>query len=119
MDINKKDVFNVDSGEVESLEFLRMNNIDKYNKEMGNVDLADQLRGNYRLDKNIRNRKWWWLIMFWSIGVSLTNAYVMYCKVQIEHHGRNKKDLMTHLQFRESIAMYWINPKEYNKKRLS
>ena len=60
----KKDVYNVDSGEVESLEFLRMNSIDKYNKEMGNVDFADQLRGNYWLDKNIKNRKWWLSVCF-------------------------------------------------------
>ena len=108
-----KDVYNVDSGEVESLKFLRLNHINQYNKEMGNVDLADQLRGTYRLDKNIRNRKWWWSIMFWSVGVKLTNAYVMYCKVQIEHFGRKKEELMTHLKFRETIALYWINPREF------
>lgn len=53
-----KAVYNVDSGEVELLKFLRLGHIDKYNQKMGNVDFADQLRGTYRLDKNTRNRKW-------------------------------------------------------------
>ena len=78
-----KDVYNVDSGEVEQLKFLRLGHINKYNEEMGSVDLAYQMRGSYRLDKNTRNRKWWWSIMFWSIGVMLTNAYIMYMKVNM------------------------------------
>lgn len=54
-----KAVHNVDTGAVETLRFLRLNNIAQCNKEMGNVDLADQLRGNCRMDKNVRNKKWW------------------------------------------------------------
>ena len=46
--VQKKNVYNVDTGQVESLEFLQMNNNIAYNKEMENVDIADQLRGNYR-----------------------------------------------------------------------
>ena len=58
---------------------------------MGSVDIADQLRDSYRLDKSIRNRKWWWSIMFWSIGVMLTNAYIIYVKVNVDEYGRDKK----------------------------
>ena len=112
----KKNVYNVDSGEVEELKFLRLNNIDKYNKEMGNVDLADQLRGTYRLDKSTRNRKWWWSIMFWSVGVMLTNAYIMYLKVNMLEYGVQRKYLMSHHDFRKAIALYWINPEEYEKE---
>lgn len=111
----KKNVYNVDSGEVEVLRFLRLQHIDKYNQEMGNVDLADQLRGSYWLDKSIRNRKWWWAIMFWSIGVILTNAYIMYLKINMLEHGLEKNDLMSHHDFRMAIALYWINPQEYLK----
>ena len=42
---------------MEVLRFLRMNNIDVYNNKMGNVDLADQLRGTYRCDIGVRSRK--------------------------------------------------------------
>lgn len=67
----EKDVYNVETGQVEVLKYLCMNNNVSYNQEMGNVDMADQLRGNYRLDIGVRNRKWWWSLWFWVLGVML------------------------------------------------
>ena len=112
----EKQVYNVDTGKVESLRFLRMNTIDNYNKTMGNVDIADQLRGSYRVDHWIRNRKWWWSLWFWSLGVMLTNAYIMKCKVDMEC-GVDEKDLMSQHDFRKDVAEAWINPAEYAKEK--
>jgi len=39
--------------------FFRINVIDDYNHIMGNVDIADQLRGSYRFDHWMRKREWW------------------------------------------------------------
>lgn len=50
-------MYNVDTEEVEILEFLRMGHTDNYNNTMGHVDVADQLRGFYCLDAKIRNLK--------------------------------------------------------------
>ena len=41
--VKEKLVNNIDTGLMEVLRFLRIKNIDAYNNEMGNVDLADQL----------------------------------------------------------------------------
>ena len=41
----EKMVYNVDNGKVEALKFLKLNQIDKYNNGMGDVDVAEQLRG--------------------------------------------------------------------------
>ena len=60
----EKMVYNVDIGKVEDLKLLRLNQIDKYNNGMGDVDVADQLIGVYRLDRWVRNRRWWWSILF-------------------------------------------------------
>ena len=57
---------------------------------MGGVDLADQLRGTYRIDKGLQNIKWWWSILFWSIGVMITNAYVIYLHVNLENRMKKK-----------------------------
>ena len=46
----EKDVYNVDTGAKEPLQFLRMCYINDYNHQMGDVDVADQLRNNYRFD---------------------------------------------------------------------
>ena len=48
-------VYNVDSGLTETMEFLRMNNIDHYKYSMGNVDLSYQLINMYRMNFRIRN----------------------------------------------------------------
>ena len=70
---------------VEKLRVLRINTIHEYNNTMGSVDLADQLRGNYRKDKGVRNIKLLWSILFWPIGVMMTNAYVIYLHVNLEN----------------------------------
>lgn len=44
-------IFNIDTGLLELLKFLRLNNINIYNKNIGNIDIIYQLRGNYKLDK--------------------------------------------------------------------
>jgi hypothetical protein len=60
----EKKVYNVDTQKTEYIRFLRLNVIHKYNHTMGHVDVANQLRGSYRIDIYVRNRKWWWAIMF-------------------------------------------------------
>ena len=114
--INKKSVYNVDTGESEPLEFLRLNTIHDYNQKMGGVDIADQLRGTYRLDRWVRNRKWWWSIMYWSFGVMLTNAYVVYLDVN-EQKGIKKSKLLSHHNFLKEIALAWIRKDVVGKKR--
>ena len=74
-------MYNVDTGKVEALKFLRLNKIDKYNNGMGDVNVADQLRGVYRLVRWVRNSKWWWSILFWSMGVLLINYYKLYLQM--------------------------------------
>jgi hypothetical protein len=44
---------------------------------MGQVDVADQLRQEYRMDTKLHQTKWWWSIMLWGVQVLLTNAYVL------------------------------------------
>ena len=45
--------------------FYRVNVIDDYNRFMGNVDIADQMRGLYRFYHWMRKRRWWWSVLFW------------------------------------------------------
>ena len=87
--MQEKPVYNVDTGQVELINFLRLNTINLYNKDMGNVDVVDQLRGRYCCDIGVRNRKWWWLICFWDLGVMLVKSYIMYLKVHLSHGRQN------------------------------
>ena len=83
--VMEKPCFNVDTGMVETPIFLIMNTIHEYNNTMGGVDIADQIRVTCRIDKGLRNRKWRWSILFCSIGVMITNAYVIYLHVNLDN----------------------------------
>ncbi len=43
------------------MKYLQLNVIKEYNNHMNSTDIADQLRGNYRPDRWMRQRKWWWV----------------------------------------------------------
>ena len=88
-----------------------MNTIHEYNNTIGVVDLADRKRGDYPIDKGVRNRKWWWYILFWLIGVMITNVYVIYLHVNLENRIIIKY-LLSHHDFRKAVALAWINPRE-------
>jgi hypothetical protein len=107
----ERKVFIASTGKYEKMKFLRLNINDTYNKEMGHVDVSDQLRNYYRFDHYMRKRKWWWSLAFWGIGVQFVNAYVVYCKV-MESSGVLKKDWLSHYDFRKSVALDWINEKK-------
>ena len=53
--------------------------------------------------------------MFWAIGVMMTNAYVMYVSINTFIYGFNRKQLMSHHDFRRAIVIAWINPREREK----
>ena len=65
--------------------FYRVNVIDDKNHFMGNVDIADQLRGSYRFDHWMCKSKWWWSMFFWGFQVLLTNSYILYRKYYLIH----------------------------------
>ena len=107
--VEKKNmVYNIDTDKVQALKLLRLNQIGKYNNGIGDVNVADQLRGVYRLDHWLRNRKWWWSILFCSMVVLLTNSYKLYLQMCKEEGG--KPQYKYQYQFRKSISEYWINP---------
>ena len=81
---------------------------------MGGVDLADQLRVTYCIDKGVRNGKWWWSILFFSIGVMINNAYVIYLHVNIENGIKNIY-LLSHHDFRKAVTVAWINPRDQDE----
>jgi hypothetical protein len=91
--------------------FMRLNLNNAYNLDMGHVDVADQLRGNYRMDLWQRQYKWWWSVWLWGFGVLMVNAYVYYKKV-MEENGVPKKEWLTHYEFRRHIALAWVQSDE-------
>ena len=111
-----KDVYDPAKNKKIKLPFYRLNVIDFYNHNMGNVDLADQLRNNYRYDSLWhRNRKWWWAIWWWGFQLLLTNSYVLYQKY---HLMIDSKKAVSHYNYIKEIALAWVNPELYWPKKI-
>ena len=95
------------------LPFYRLSMIDDYNKNMNNVDIADQLRTVYRYNRWMQKQKWWWSIAFWALQMLQTNAYIIYCK----YHKMHLSEPMSHYNFIESIALSWLDKEQYGPKK--
>ena len=104
----RKKVFERESSTNVSMAFLRPEVTDLYNNGMNNVDIADQLRGTYRLDRWMRKRKWWWSIWMWGVQVLLVNAYVLYRTAHCIVWKTDKKLILSQYQFREEIIKAWM-----------
>jgi hypothetical protein len=71
------------------------NALEKYNKHMGGVDLAD-----YRIQ--IRGKKWWWHIFSNFLDVAAFNAWKIYKTVHPDED-------MAQLTFRRLVAVHFIH----------
>ena len=91
--------------------FHRLNVINFYNYNMGNVDIADQLRNTYRYDTQWhRNRKWWWAIWWWGFQTLLTNSYILYVSY---HKLHDSETYATHYDYIKMISLAWIDQEGY------
>jgi len=91
--------------------FYRLNLADTYNFKMGRVDIGDQLQHYYRFDHFMRKRKWWWSFWMWSMGMLLTNTYIVYKRF---HEVHKSKQVYSHYEFVCSVARAWLQPERHN-----
>jgi hypothetical protein len=64
--------------------------------------MADQLRNCYRFNHWFWNRKWWWSIFLWAVGVAATNGYILYDRLYEEKRAKRQSGLpmkWNHLEF--------------------
>ena len=94
-------VWSSELGSRVSMKYLCLNLIGDYNIHMNSVDLADQLCNCYRFNHWFWNRKWWWAIFLWAIGIAATNGYIM-CEHLYEEEKESHKSMpreWNHLEF--------------------
>lgn len=116
--VSQKKVWSEEAHRKAFVKFLRLNVIDEYNNNMNSTDIADQLRGVYRPDHWMRNRKWWWAIWIWGIGVAGVNGYRIY-EVMYEEQKRLDKNSVpprwSHARFLEELVNDFMFPGETSK----
>jgi hypothetical protein len=120
--VKKRKVFQREANQMKMMGYLRLNVIDDYNSNMNQVDIADQLRGQYRPDRWMRHKKWWWSIFIWGIGVAGVNAYKIYEFMWLEQKAAGRTDLpvkWTHAEFIEQLVYDLIFPKQTSAHRVA
>lgn len=115
----KKKVFDKSVNKNVAMSFLRTEVTDTYNNGMNNVDIADQIRNTYRIDRWMRKRKWWWSIWMWGVQILLVNAYILYKSAHLQIWKTEKKKLLSQYDFRREIVLAWFgcNDKGNENKR--
>ncbi|KAK3283967.1 hypothetical protein CYMTET_8357 [Cymbomonas tetramitiformis] len=100
---NRK-VWDASAQSLKEIDFERLNIANDYNHNMNGVDIADQLRDHYRFDGPwMRQRKWWWALFLWGLGVAVVNAYLLYRR-QCELRKVPKCKQLSHLEFNSALA---------------
>lgn len=79
-----------------------------YNRYMGGVDHADQMRASYGLSR--RSKKWWHRIFWGVLDIAFVNSYIIYCRSTEE-----KKPKL--LEFRRDVARGLMSFQQVNPKK--
>ena len=74
--------------------------IDNYNRHMGGVDTADQLR--YYYDLQLISWRTWWPMLFWAYDAMVVNAFIIFKSMP-------QTPELEHKQFRLQCAWGLIN----------
>ena len=109
-----KKVYDSSTNQMQKIEFLRTTLQDDYNYGMNDVDISDQLRKIYCFNRWLRNRKWWWALFLWGLGVVMVNAYVAYVAANVLTWKKKKGSLHTHYNFRKLICLALLLPEEFD-----
>lgn len=86
--------------------------IDDYNKNMGGVDLFDQLHSCYNLAW--KSRRWWLKLFYYFVDASIVNSYILYKTGTSTNCARIKPK--SHLVFRSILANQLIG--DFSSKKM-
>src|SRR5450432_3015217 len=82
--------------------------IDDYNRFMGGVDIADQLRASFTTQQ--RGVKPWRALFYWLLDSTIVNAFQLSEHQRNTRFGRNKPLRSAHRIFRESLVVSLLQP---------
>ena len=92
------------------LEFLWLSSINNYNNRIGNVDIANQNRSSYRLDRFMKKMKWQQSIWIWDLCILLV-YYIIYI-IYLEDNNILMKKYLISIQFEKSNCFNMDQSKE-------
>lgn len=87
--------------------------VHEYNKHMGGVYLCDMLLALYRI--KLGTRKWYMHIVYYCIGVSIVNGWLLY-QQHCEKKKTVKKNVLPLLKFQSQIANSFLQTGKVGKQ---
>ena len=75
--------------------------VNKYNKNMGGIDLLDSYLAKYRF--LMRSRRWYTYLFWNGIMVGIVNAWIQYRR-DCQSFGLSKKEMLTRRRFQSMVA---------------
>ena len=87
--------------------------VEAYNKNMGGVDLADQMRRFYTCTHK-SSRKWYYRLFWFCLDLAVDNAYILECCVRDREPALPRR---TNKQFRKELASELLS--KYNSRQRS
>ena len=72
---------------------------------MNPVDGADQLRKNYEVEMNLRQRKWWRSVYLWAFDIAIFRAFLLYK----QYYTMHDLDPLSHYRFQEQVILAWMD----------
>ena len=103
-------VFDRETGSMNPMNFLCLNDNDEYNKKMNDVDIINQLRNQYRINCYIQKYKWLWDLLCWCHDIMIVNSYFLYKSLLI-HKGRK---LLSRYEFRNQAILKNLDLENYD-----
>lgn len=94
------------AGSADKIDVICPRIVSHYNKNMGGVDLMDQRKVCYEIDRRSKI-KYYLRLFFDLLDISVNNAYTVYTKLHDQKHVEGS--LLTNLQFRQVVARSLIN----------
>jgi hypothetical protein len=113
--VKKRQVWSASIQQMAMMKYLCLNIIEDYNQHMNSMDIADQFRGNYRPDRWMRKRKWWWAFFIWGIGVGGVNAYKIYEAIYDKEAVKRMPNLPP-ARFLEELIYNYVFPGRSRRK---
>ena len=101
------------SNKVVERAFLQLNVNDLHNKEIGDVGIADQIRGACRIGKWARKHEWWHAVFWRGFQVLIVDSCAR-CKSHMEEHGLKPA---SHCECQKSIARAFITDQKSSSRR--
>ncbi|XP_050551667.1 piggyBac transposable element-derived protein 4-like [Spodoptera frugiperda] len=93
------------AGSAQCLEITCPDIVHKYNKNMGGVDLMDQKKVTYEVDRKSKI-KYYLRLFFDLLDIAMNNSYIVYEKLHAQH--RIEGHLLSSLEYRQVVARAMI-----------